>query len=575
MNNKLVNNNPTRVNSAGVDCSHLHELSDDPQVNLLLNEVVNRLKQYTEKQTNRLNELTKIGVALSSTCDINKLLEMIVDKARQFTNADGGTLYLVNEEQDVLDFSIFQNESQGTRQGGATGVKITLTPVPLKVDGKPNHKNVSAFVANVGEPVNIPDVYEVDGFDFSGMRAYDEHNNYRSKSMLVIPMRNYKGDIIGVLQLINAQDPNTGEVIPFASEYQMLTEALASQAAVSLDNATLINELQELFESFIRTIAAAIDEKSPYTSGHIERVSNLTMAIANRINAAETGHYADVKFTEDELTELRLAAWLHDTGKITTPEYVVDKRTKLETIFDRMELVRMRFEVALANERMRALEAKIKTGKGSGKSKTNEIDQVETEKRVEQLIGDLSFISDSNATSEFVSDPKLERIKEIAARKINTSLGIESLLTENELYNLCIRKLNLTTEERSVINNHATMTFKLLEELPFPKNQKNVPFIASSHHEKLNGKGYPLGLIADEIPLQVRILTLADVFEALTSSDRPYKQPKKLSEAVRILGFTVKDGEMDADLVNFFLSEKMHLEYARNHMKSDMIDIVD
>ncbi len=549
------------------------ELSEHPRVNLLLNDVVSRLKEYTENQTDRLNELMKIGVALSSTRDTNKLLEMIVDKARQFTNADGGTLYLVNEEEHVLNFSILQNTSQGTRQGGATGVEITLAPVPLIVDDKPNYKNVSAYVANVGEPVNIPDVYEVDGFDFSGVRAYDKHTNYLSKSMLVIPMRNYKEEIIGVLQLINAQDPSTGEVIAFANEYQILTEALASQAAVALDNATLIHELQELFESFIRTIAAAIDEKSPYTGGHIERVANLTMELAKRINAATEGPFADVEFSEDELTELRLAAWLHDTGKITTPEYVIDKRTKLETIFDRLELVRMRFEVAISNEKIRVLEARIKTGEASAKAEGREAEVIDDEEAITKLADDYDFISSNNATSEFVSDEKLDRIKNIASRKVNTSIGVESLLTANELYNLSIRKMNLTTEERETINNHATMTFKLLEELPFPKNQKDVPFIASSHHEKLNGKGYPRGLDENEIPLTVRILTLADVFEALTSSDRPYKEPKKLSQVVRILGFTVKDGEMDPDLVDFFLNEKMHIEYAKEHLKPEMIDI--
>ena len=297
------------------------------------------------------------------------------------------------------------------------------------------------------------------------------------------------------------------------------------------------------------------------------------MELAKRINAATEGPFADVEFSEDELTELRLAAWLHDTGKITTPEYVIDKRTKLETIFDRLELVRMRFEVAISNEKIRVLEARIKTGEASAKAEGREAEVIDDEEAITKLADDYDFISSNNATSEFVSDEKLDRIKNIASRKVNTSIGVESLLTANELYNLSIRKMNLTTEERETINNHATMTFKLLEELPFPKNQKDVPFIASSHHEKLNGKGYPRGLDENEIPLTVRILTLADVFEALTSSDRPYKEPKKLSQVVRILGFTVKDGEMDPDLVDFFLNEKMHIEYAKEHLKPEMIDI--
>ncbi len=547
----------------------IHEISSDPQINNLLNDVVKRLKDHIEQQTNRLNELTKIGVALSAARNLDKLLEDIVNNARSFTNADGGTLYLRNEDETALEFTIVQTESLNIRMGGVSGGPVTLPEVPLNVADKPNNNNVSAYVANTGKLVNIPDAYEVEGFDFSGTRKFDAAMNYRSMSMLVVPMRDHEGEIMGVLQLINARDPETGEKIPFAPEFEMLTEALASQAAVAITNTRLLKEITELFESFIRTIASAIDKKSHYTGGHIERVSNLTMDVAKRINQAEEGYYADTRFTEDELTELRLAAWLHDTGKITTPEYVVDKRTKLETIFDRKEMVRLRFELAVANEKLKACK---QGAHESGNGNKAEVIQ-NMEKRIQELHDDMDFIYNSNMSSEFVPDEKIERFNRIAQVRIPTTKGEEHLLSDDELYNLSIRKGNLTAEERTVIENHVVMTYLLLNELPFPRKMKNVPFIAGAHHEKLNGKGYPNELTADQIPLQVRIMTLADVFEALTARDRPYVAPRKLSQAVKILGFMVKDEELDGNLVDFFLSEGMHIEYAKEYMDPDQVDI--
>lgn len=537
----------------------IDKLSKDPKVNQLLGDIVKRLKDYAEDQTNRFNELTKIGVALSATRNLDQLLEMIVDQARMFTNCDGGTLYLMSEDDKFLHFTIVQTDSLGFRMGGLSGSEVTLPPVPLYKDGEPNGGNVSAHVALTGELVNIADVYEVEGFNFEGTRKFDQFNNYRSQSMLVIPMKDHDGDIIGVLQLINAKDKRSGETVPFAYEFQMLTEALASQAAVAITNAKLIRDQQNLFDSFIKTIAAAIDAKSPYTGGHIERVSLLTMDIAHKVHDAKEGYYADVSFSEDEFGELRLAAWLHDTGKITTPESVVDKKTKLESIFDREELVRTRFELSVANMKLKAYE--------------NQALPVEVDAEINQAMQDLEFVLSNNKTSEFVPDEKINRLQEIAARTVRTSQGDIPLLTENELYNLCIRKGNLTFEERKIIENHAQMTIELLERLPFPKRMKHVPFYAGAHHEKLNGKGYPKGLTADEIPLQARIMALADVFEALTARDRPYKDPKKMTEVMKILGFMVKDNELDADLVKFFFDNKMHIEYAHKYLSPEQIDV--
>ena len=556
-------------------------LSPDRQVNSLLNEIVKRLREYTDTQVNNLNELAKIGVALTATRNLDQLLELIVDKARSFTHSDGGTLYLVTEDEQFAAFTIVQTESLKIRMGGITGEPINWPPVPLFIDGKPNNINVCTHAVNSGQVVNIDDVYEVDEFNFEGTRKFDHSTGYRSQSMLVVPMRDHTGEIIGVLQLLNSQDPETGETVPFDPRCRDLTKALASQAAVAITNARLIQNLQSLFESFIQTIATAIDEKSPYTGGHIERVANLTMDIAKQISLADEGPFADVYLSEDELTELRLAAWLHDTGKITTPEYVVDKHSKLETIFDRRELVRFRFETAIAHVRRQAAEARGKLYE-SGSWTSRELENIEkkTEALLRQIRDDYEFVMSCNETSEYVPDEVIERLKQIAATGVETALrpedcreGMEPLITTNELYNMMVRKGNLTPEERKVIENHATVTKKMLMKLPFPKKMRHVPEYAGAHHEKLDGSGYPEGLTEEQIPLQARILGVADIFEALCAKDRPYKPAKKMSEVIKILNFMVKDRHIDADIVRFFLEQKMHLDYAHQFMDKEYIDV--
>ncbi|MCH6574935.1 MAG: GAF domain-containing protein, partial [Bacteroidetes bacterium] len=278
-----------------------------------------KLKDFAEKEREHSKKLIDIGIALSAEKDIFNLLELIVDSARDFTNADGGTLYIVSDDEKSLNFEIVQTNSLNIRMGGKTGEEINWPPVPLfNEDGSPNKENVSTNVALTKKFVNIPDVYDVEGFNFEGTRKFDESTGYRSMSMLVIPMLNHENEIIGVLQLLNAKDETTDETVPFTDENIDLTASLASQAAIAVTNVRLIQDLKDLFDSFIRTIATAIDEKSPYTAGHISRVANLTMEIARKINVTDWGKYGKFKFSDDELEELRLASWMHDVGKITT-----------------------------------------------------------------------------------------------------------------------------------------------------------------------------------------------------------------------------------------------------------------
>lgn len=550
-------------------------LSSDKKLNALLKSVIVNVKLYANDQIRHINQLAQIGLELSAQRDINRLLELIVDEARALTHADGGTLYRLNPEGTHLRFDISQTASQDIRIGGTSGAKMSRPPVPLyRDDGEPNRAHVSAHVALTGETINIPDVYEAEGFDFTGTREYDEDSGYESKSMLVIPMKNHEDETIGVLQLLNAQDPESGEVVTFSPEYVDLIASLASQAAIALTNRQLIEDLTELLNSFIRSIAAAIDEKSPYTGGHIDRVVELTMMIAEKINETHTAPFGDVSLNEEEMEELTMAAWMHDVGKITTPEYVVDKSTKLQTIFDRIELVETRFGLiaqAIENTFQKRRIELLEMGKMDEAARKQLDDQLES--KLSALREDEDFIKACNKSGEFMADDRVDRVRDIAGNTYLHHGEAKPYLTDDEVANLCIRKGSLTDEERGAINKHAKITADILGQLPFPKRLANVPVYAASHHEKLDGSGYPRGLGKDALPLQARILAIADVFEALTAADRPYKEPMNLSQAVKIMGFMKEDNHIDPDIYDLFVSNQLHIDYARKQMKPEQIDI--
>jgi HD-GYP domain-containing protein (c-di-GMP phosphodiesterase class II) len=520
-------------------------------------------REFSENQIQQIRRLTRIGTALSAERNIGRLFEMIVEEAREFTGADGGTLYIMSDDETALQFAIVQTETLNVRMGG-TGGQITWKPVQLQnPDGSPNHGNVSAHVALTGNTIHIQDVYDAGDFDFQGTRKFDAQTGYRSKSMLVVPMKNHENDIIGVLQLLNARNEKRSEVISFSPECQEMTESLASQAAVALSNNRLIHDLEALIESFIHAIATAIDEKSPYTGGHVRRMAELSMEIARKINAMKDGPYADVCFSDDQLKELQTAAWLHDVGKVTTPECVVDKATKLEALFDRIELLRLRFELC-------GLQAKLRK---SNQEAIPELAQTEQNDEMESTLREeFHFLMEANNGSERMSDEMMVKVRAIAARTWELNGKRVPLLSPEEVENLNIRQGTLSARERGIIQNHATMTYKILSQLPFPKKLRHVPDYAAAHHETPNGRGYPRSLGAAQISLQSRILALADVFEALTAKDRPYKKGKTLSEAMHTLEMMVKDGCIDPDLFALFQRERIHLEYARRELGPTQID---
>ncbi len=531
-----------------------------------------------DSQENRLvkhlKEITRIGTALSVEKNIHKLLEMIVDEARSLTNADAGTLYILDKENNCLHFQILQSDSMNVRLGGTSGKKVDLPSVPLTDEqGNPNHTNVCSHVALTGETLNIPDVYDADGFDFSGPREYDKTTGYRSKSMLVIALQNHENEIIGVLQLLNAQEQESRQVISFSPDDIELVVSLASQAAVALTNSQLIQNLTDLFYAFIKSIATAMDEKSPFTGGHINRVVDLTMMIAQLINDTNQSPFENIHFNEDEMEELRLASWMHDIGKITTPEIIVDKATKLHAFVDRIEFIETRFELIAATLENDFLKRKLElagTDKWNSEAGTK-LDREKTQ-QLELLSQDFDFLRSVNQGNEFLDDERYQKLNEIAAKTYQYNGGQRPYLNADELKNLRIRKGTLTREERGIIEDHAEVTFKMLNELPFPKMYEMVPEYAAGHHEKLDGSGYPRKLREEQLPLQSRIMAVADIFEALTAKDRPYKKPMKLTQAIKILSVLKEERHIDPHLHDLVVESDLLKQYARTHMHPDQID---
>jgi HD-GYP domain-containing protein (c-di-GMP phosphodiesterase class II) len=523
----------------------------------------------------QLDRLNSIGIALSAEHDNNRLLEIILMGAIELTNADGGTLYTVTEE-DALKFEILRTLSLDVAMGGTTGKPITFPPLPIYLaDGSPNTNMVAAYSVANATTVNIADAYVADGFDFSGTKKFDEKMGYHSTSFLTVPMKNHENEIIGVLQLINAIDPSTNQIIAFSESHQRLVESLASQAAVALTNHNLIKGLKDLFESFIKLIADAIDEKSPYTGGHCQRVPELTMMIADAAIKTDAGPLKDFSMTAEEVYELKIAAWLHDCGKVTTPEYVMDKATKLETIFDRIHLIDHRFEL-MTTQRENAYLRKILLRPRI--DETLNLKEVNHDVNVirKQLDDDKNFIRKVNFGSESMKPEDLKRIREIANYEyLNDSGHTVKFLSENEVYNLTIERGTLTAEERTVINNHIVVTINMLESLTYPKDLRRVPEYAGGHHERMDGKGYPKGLTRDQMSIPARMMGVADIFEALTSKDRPYKKPKTLSETLDILGKMKLDNHIDPDVFDLFIREKIYLKYAEKFLEPQQIDKID
>jgi HD-GYP domain-containing protein (c-di-GMP phosphodiesterase class II) len=522
----------------------------------------------------KLEYLNAIGTALSQERDINKLLETILVAAKNLTHADGGTLYRLIGGK--LQFEIVRTDSLAIAMGGTSGNAVPFYPIPLHdKDGKPNYTMIAAYAALTHQTVNVADAYTEEGFDFSGTRNFDKRTGYRSTSFLTVPMKNHEGDIIGVLQLLNATDPESGMVTAFNEEDRSLAESLASQAAIALTTRLLIQQLEVLFESLIELINTAIDDKSPYTGGHCKRVPVLTMMLAEAAHNAASGPLAAFHMSDKDRYELKIAGLLHDCGKITTPVHVVDKATKLQTIYDRIELVATRFEALKRDAEVEMLRAKLKALEAHDEASARRAEEAYAAK-IAQYDDDREFLRRTNVGSERMRAEDQARVSRIARYPWRNERGeIDRFLTREEEENLNIAYGTLNTQEREIINHHIVATIKMLEALPWPRHLVNVPEYAGGHHERMDGKGYPKGLTREQMSVPARVMGIADIFEALTARDRPYKPGKTLSESLAILGRFKENGHIDADLFDIFVREKVYLRYAREFLDPEQIDEVD
>jgi len=503
---------------------------------------------------NNIEHFIEIGIALSSEKDHGVLLEKIIKSAMELANADGGTIYSISGQSELV-FETIINKTLSLHLGGTTNNEINFPPIPVLKYGEVNDSALVAIAAHTGKVINIADVYQCQDYDLTAAKAMDKITGYKTQSVLTLPMKNHQGDLNGVIQLINAVNYQ-GEIIPFNEEAEKLTHALSSLAGVIITNKQLIDEMENLFSAFSQLIASAIDKKSPYTGGHCRRVPLITMMLAEACHEITYGPLDKFSLSKEDFHELGVAAWLHDCGKVATPEYVMDKAKKLETVFDRIELVSARFEIAARDLYY-----------------SNKYDENQKALLLKELESDRDFICHANKGGEFFDDDKTQRVYRIAKNYQVTIKGVkQDILTTDEVYNLITKRGTLNAKERQVINGHMDVTVEMLESMPFPKHLKRVPEYACGHHEKMDGTGYPKGLKRDEMSIPARIMGIADVFEALTANDRPYKDPKTLSETLTIMGRMKLGDHLDPDLFDVFISEKVYLKFAKEYLEPSQID---
>lgn len=549
-----------------------YHFSNNDKVNKTLNEVVENLSVLAEDQLKHIQQLTQIGEALSSETDLDKIFDMILDEGIAFTKADAATIYKVNDESQSLEFEIVYNAKLNMRQGGTHG-SVSWPSIPLyDSDGNARLTHIVTSVYHFKQSLCFDDVYQTNDYDITGTIKTDQATNYRCKSMLTIPLKNHEDEVLGVIQFINAMD-DQNNIISFTEEHRTMLSSLASQAAIALSNRKLIANLETLLMQFMRSIATGIEKKSKYSSDHIMRVAMLTDMLADKINHASEGIFADVHFNENELKEISMAGWMHDVGKIITPEFVMDKSTKLERIIDGIDIVASRF--SHLKMLLRLLSFTLGVDEFSTFLTKNISAMISPDNFSEYLEDSLTFLRELNVGGEFVPDDKIERMEALGAIDFEYDGERFFLLDEADKFNLRIRRGTLNSDELKIMQAHVSVTWDMLSQLSFPNKYKNVAFYASTHHEALNGKGYPRGLDAPQLPLQSRIIAVADIFEALTAADRPYKTPKTLSESLDIMATMVKIGHLDKDIVDFFMDSGLYLDFAKERMQAQQIDTVD
>lgn len=522
---------------------------------------IQQLDEALARKSEELQELNRIGVALSAQRNIRALLEMILSRSREITSADAGTLYLVergkdheSHRDDVLRFKLAQNDS----------VTLAFEERTMPLD----ETTISGYAALTGQLVNVADAYALPpGSPFRYGRAFDERSGYRTRSILSVPMRDHNDDVIGVVQLINKKhDPKAvlrpvtlveELVIPFTSVDEELVKSLASQAAVAFENTQLIEEIRNLFNSFVQASVTAIESRDPTTSGHSGRVAVLTVGLAEIVDGINAGPFRDVTFTRDQLQEIRYASLLHDFGKVGVREKVLIKGKKLYV--GELLVIRQRFAFIRRSMEADHLRAKLEQAlRGQAAPELLARMDRDLEARLSELDEYLRMIVQANEPS-ILEEDGLRTLLDLTARTFTDLDGnLQPYLTANEVNALSIRRGSLSEKERREIESHVTHTFRFLSEIPWTREYRKVPDIAYAHHEKLDGTGYPRRLAAGDIPVQSRMMTISDIFDALVAWDRPYKKSVPVQKALQILDEECRDGKLDRQLLNIFVEAKVY-----------------
>jgi HD-GYP domain-containing protein (c-di-GMP phosphodiesterase class II) len=512
-----------------------------------------------------MEELNRIGISLSQTREVGALLSTILTKAREITRADAGSLYLVEETRpDILSgdqgdrhlrFKMTQNDS----------VQFPFAEIEIPLQ----ENSLAGYTALHGEVINLADARRVPrGRPYHFNPSFDEETGYRTRSMLTLPMKNGRGEVIGVLQLINCKlhsearltsaEVVAREVRPFSDRAVRLALSLASQAAVAYENSRLYLDIEKLFEGFVQASVKAIEQRDPSTSGHSLRVSQMTVGLAEIVDRVDSGAYASIRFTPEQMKEIRYAALLHDFGKVGVREDVLVKAKKLypmqlDLIAHRFDYLYMELEARLEREKVRIL---MEMDRPEALAQIAALEQEYRQRRREIEKGFEAVLQANEPT--VMPEGKFERIFEIARQSYHDPRGVERpILTAEEVRFLSIPKGSLSADERSQIESHVVNSFNFLLQIPWTRQIREIPRIVRAHHEKLNGTGYPRKLRGDEIPVQAKIMTICDIFDALSASDRPYKKAVDASRALGILEMSVKDQELDPELYRLFREAKI------------------
>ena len=550
--------------------------------------------------TRNLSTILELNDLIQNTENYSDIVEKIMDTAANLCDADSYFFYNVNDDK-FLTLSYSVSKSLHILRKGSDNLAYAPT-IFLPESKRKEQKTIAEDCFFSKEIINLNNIYANDKYDNRFFMEFDEDNDYSTVSILSFPITTRKKDIVGIAQFINPRD-ESGRTLTFTPETQSYTISVCRLIGILLENKNLSEAYGQLLESFIEVLARAIDAKSPYTGAHCQRVPVIARLLATAAVQTDRGPLKNFEMSADDWYALHIASWLHDCGKVTTPEYIVDKATKLETIYNRIHEIRNRFEILRRDAHIEYLKKRLKN------TDTQERLQAEFIHKVKQLEKDYDFIAQCNIGDKKLSPEdiaELERISRLTFMRYfsrmkglswaerdsikevekNDNPGYETLLqnredhifggyNRGELYNLEVPQGTINKEEREKINEHIVVTIDMLKALPFPKELSKVVEYAGAHHERIDGKGYPNGLTGAQMSIPAKIMAIADIFEALTANDRPYKEPKKLSEVLKIMQGMKNSGHIDPDLYKVFISEQVYLDYAEQYISPKQIDEIN